>query len=121
MMWMQSSMTVATAAPVKGVFQHGLLGPASPGVQPKPPSKLRHATKYCTARGTSMACNRSRIEHVSSAQYENLYTGDGEVYSDHLCQPRNKHSLAGTSRSTVNAPCVHLTPLVSGKRAIFPL
>jgi hypothetical protein len=87
-------------APVKGVVQHTLA--ASPGVQPKPPSKLRHATRYCTARGTSMACSRSRIEHVSSAQYENLHTLRDEALDEHLSQARHTHKpgRTATSRST---------------------
>jgi hypothetical protein len=41
-----------------------------------------------------MACNRSRIEHVSSAQYVNLHTGDGEVVSVHL-KPVTPTALQG--------------------------
>ncbi len=48
-------------------------GECAPGLQPKPPSKLRQATTWATARGVLMAAVRSRMASVSSAQYENLH------------------------------------------------
>ena len=54
-----------------GQQQEAGLGLA-PGVQPKPPSKLRHATTYSTAFATSMASSLPRMEQQSRAQYENL-------------------------------------------------